>query len=85
MFERIEEEFLDDRFMLWIGYQLRGEEEQSIELLKDLDEAREFQLLDDYIGYPSFDPTPFPNLAARLEAMGAGERVLQPLPYRCSY
>ena len=76
-------EIRDDRFMVWIVHKLKGEEKQAHDLLVELDEAREFDTMSDYLTYAYFDPSGYPNMMAMLDAEGAGTRQVADIPYLC--
>lgn len=85
LFDLIDDEHSDDLFMVWIGHQLRGDTGKAVDVLRHLDDARDFKVLGDYMNYPQFDPAPFPNLMAHLESEGAMPKTVTEIPYRCNF
>jgi hypothetical protein len=85
MVAQIDKDHSDDLFMVWISRIIMSEDEEATELLRPLDDARDFHTLKDYLGYPYFDPRPHPNLLAYMDAQKIDpERAPGKMPYRCN-
>lgn len=67
----------------WLSLQTLGRNEEAEDLLRPLDDPSTLFALSGFLSYTHFDPRPFPNLAATLEAQGflRGEPV--PMNFAC--
>lgn len=84
MVEQISRTYSNDLFMVWIGLRMMSKDEEAVEVLRPLDEKRDFATLIDFLAYSYFDPRPYPNLMAFLETEDATPREPARIPYRCN-
>jgi hypothetical protein len=80
---RRNEQYLDDRSVVWLSHLIMGHEEEAVAALMELDERQELISLTDYLSYGTFDPRPYPNLMALMEGQGIERGEVVELPYRC--
>jgi TolB-like protein/Tfp pilus assembly protein PilF len=67
----------------WLIHNMLGNTEQEAEVLRPLEESGITYQLVDFMGYPKFDPRPFPSLMAMMEREGI-QRPESPVPpFRC--
>jgi TolB-like protein len=87
--ERFYDEFDFSRFDIsdtniqWLALQTLGRTAEARELLRPLDRPDMLVRLAGLLTYLHFDPTPYPNLAKRLEQQGALPRTVVPLNFAC--
>ena len=60
-----------------------GHEQEATAVLMDLDEKQDMLAITGYLAYAFFDPRPFPNLMALLQAQGIDRGEPVAIPYRC--
>ena len=88
-FATITEDVLDtdDRVSMrstdWLTYNIMGDNDAALGVLKKLDDIEDQRELVDYVTYAVFDAREFPNLATMLESQGVGDMEPRLLPYRC--
>jgi TolB-like protein len=68
----------------WITHMIMGQLEAAQGALMAIDEARDYDELMNYLSYPNFDPTVFPNFMEHMAGQGLEDRTLIPAPYRCN-
>jgi TolB-like protein len=75
--------FAGNDSIIWLGHRIMGQEQFAVDTLMPLDDAGDMRAMTGYLAYSFFDPRPFPNLMAFLQAQGIerGEPPVQ--PYRC--
>lgn len=67
----------------WQAAMLLGDAEGAHRLLAPMDVAERLPTLMQFMIYPDFDPSAFPNLHTRLVHEGVALRPVTPLPYPC--
>lgn len=67
----------------WLFLQTLGRKEDAIEAVRYLDEGDGLYALSGFLHYTHFDPRPFPNLMARLEAQGVHRPPPTDIPFAC--
>jgi TolB-like protein/tetratricopeptide (TPR) repeat protein len=65
--------------LVWLINNMLGNREAEAEALRPLEETGVPFMLADFLGYPKFDPTPFPSIMAVLEREGIN-RPAPPIP-----
>ena len=63
---------------------IMGHIEAAQDALMAVDEARDYDELMNYLSYPNFDPTVYPNFMEHMAGQGLEDRVLISAPYRCN-
>ena len=82
--ERFVNEYQEGEATLWISYQILGLPEQASAVLMSYDESNQLYSLSSYLGYPFFDPRPYPNLMKWVEQQGIDLPPPIDIPYACS-
>ncbi len=82
--EKFVNEYQEGQAALWISYHTIGQRGQASATLIPYDEAKQLYSLSSYLGYPYFDPRPFPNLMEVLEQQGIDRRPPIDIPFRCN-
>ena len=72
--------FLDNQ---WLFLKTLGRKEDAIDAVRYLDEGDGLYALSGFLHYTHFDPRPFPNLMARLEAQGIQRPPPSEIPFAC--
>ena len=67
----------------WLFLQTLGRYDEAIEAVRFLDEGDGLYALSGFLNYTHFDPRPFPNLLARLEAQGIERPPATEIPFAC--
>jgi hypothetical protein len=67
----------------WLFLKTLGREEEANESVRYLDEGDGLFALSGFLHYTHFDPRPFPNLMARLEAQGIRRPPPTEIPFAC--
>ncbi len=67
----------------WLIHNMLGNTEQEAEALRPLEESGIPYQLVDFMGYPNFDPRPFPSLMAMMEREGIQRPESTVPPFRC--
>jgi TolB-like protein len=67
----------------WLFLQTLGRYEDAVEAVRYLDEGDGLYALSGFLHYTHFDPRPFPNLIARLEAQGIQRPPPTEIPFAC--
>ena len=67
----------------WLFLQTLGRTEEANEAVRYLDEDDGLYALSGFLHYTHFDPRPFPNLMARLEAQGIERPPATKIPFAC--
>ncbi len=67
----------------WLIHNMLGNTEQEAEVLRPLEESGITYQLVDFMGYPKFDPRPFPSLMAMMEREGFQRPEPTVPPFRC--
>ena len=67
----------------WLALQTLGRTGDATELLRPLDRAQTLHRLGELLSYTHFDPSPYPNLSARLEEQGVMRDAPEPLNFAC--
>ena len=67
----------------WLFLKTLGREEEANESVRYLDEGDGLFALSGFLHYTHFDPRPFPNLMARLEAQGIQRPPPTEIPFAC--
>ena len=83
IFEQVEQQYPNRISALWLVHMIMGREEDAIALLMELDNSIPLNPLASFLNYNYFDPSPYPNLMAWLEAQGIPPRNPVKIPYRC--
>ncbi len=78
------ERFPDELSFQYLGRQTFGDSDGAHAVFVPYDEARDFDTLAEYLIYPHFDPTRFPNFMERFAAQRYEERELLEVPFRCT-
>jgi TolB-like protein len=78
------ERFPDELSFQYLGRQAFGDSDGAHAVFVPYDEARDFDTIADYLTYPHFDPTRFPNFMERFAAQRYEERELHDIPFRCN-
>jgi hypothetical protein len=81
--ERFVAEFGEGQAVLWISYQLLGMPDEANAVLIANDKLNQLFSLANFLGYPYFDPRPFPNLMQWAKQEGVGMQSPVEIPYRC--
>jgi TolB-like protein len=77
------QQFADDPSITWISHKIMGNAEEAAATLAEFDAANDMMTMTAFLGYGSFDASPYPNLTALLEAQGIERGEPVTLPYRC--
>jgi len=77
------EQFADDVSIAWLGHKIMGNEEEAVETLMEFDAKNDMITMVAFLGYGTFDATPYPKLMAVLESQGIVRREAVKLPYQC--
>jgi tetratricopeptide (TPR) repeat protein len=83
-YQQVLEKYGEDISVAWISHMIMGQTDAAVEILMPLDVERDYDELMNYISYPNFDPTVFPNFMAHMAGQGLEDRTLIPAPFRCS-
>jgi len=67
----------------WLIHNLLGNHDQEAEVLRPLEAEGVPYLLADFLGYPKFDPRPFPSIMAVLEREGINRPEPPVTPFAC--
>ena len=67
----------------WLFLQTLGRYDEAIEAVRFLDEDDGLYALSGFLNYTHFDPRPFPDLLARLEAQGIERPPAAEIPFAC--
>ena len=67
----------------WLFLKTLGQDDEATEAVRYLDEGDGLFALSGFMHYTHFDPRPFPNLAARLEAQGIQRPPPTEIPFAC--
>ena len=67
----------------WVGYKIMGDDESAHEIVMEYDQKQEVLRVSGLLMYGEFDPTPYPNLMARMAGQGIEDREIFDIPYRC--
>ena len=67
----------------WLALKTIGREAEAEALLRPLDEPDFLFVLVGFLNYTHFDPRPFPNLTALLEAQGVMREAPMPMHFAC--
>ena len=78
------ERFPDDLFFHYLGRRTFGDADGAHEVFVAFDEARDFEIIADYLQYTHFDPTRYPNFMGRYANQRYEERELIEIPFRCN-
>lgn len=73
-------DLLDNR---WLFLRTLGRDHDATEAVRYLDEGDGLFALSGFLHYTHFDPTPFPNLMAKLESQGIERPPPTPIPFAC--
>ena len=73
----------DDHSTLWLIHHMLGNHEQATDVLRPLEKEGIPYLLADFLGYPKFDPRPFPSVMAVLEREGISRPEPPVMPFAC--
>ena len=84
VFESIQEKYEDDYAIMWIAYKVMGDDDVATDVLMPLDRERDYDELFNYLNYPGFDSSAYPNFTAHMAGQGLENRELIPAPYRCN-
>ena len=74
----------DDIAAAWIIHMIMGDTDAAVVTLRPIDEARDFDDLMNYLSYPNFDPTAYPNFMEHMAGQGLEARTLIAPPCRCN-
>ena len=77
-------EYQEGQTILWISYHTLGQRAQASAVLTPYGEANQLYSLSSYLGYPYFDPRPFPKLMEVLEQQGIDRPPPIDIPFRCN-
>jgi hypothetical protein len=69
----------------WLFLQTLGRYDEAVEAVRFLDEGNGLYALSGFLNYTHFDPRPFPNLLARLEAQGIERPPAAEIPFACGH
>ena len=69
----------------WLFLQTLGRYDEAIEAVRFLDKGDGLYALSGFLNYTHFDPRPFPNLLARLEAQGIERPPATEIPFACRH
>ena len=67
----------------WLFLKTLGRDDEATEAVRYLDEGDGLFALSGFLHYTHFDPRPFPNLLARLEAQGIERPPPTDIPFAC--
>ena len=67
----------------WLSHLILGDDEGAINALRKYDAKQDMTTMTSFLTYGTFDPSPYPNLMAVLEAEGIGRKQIVKLPYQC--
>lgn len=67
----------------WLALKTLGRTEEAVELLRPLDRPETLLRLSELLTYTHFDPSPYPNLARRLEEQGVMRHETFPMNFAC--
>lgn len=76
--------FPEDLVSVWLGYAIMGDDDAATRVFDTYDANEDYEILMDYLPYPNFDPTQYPNFMQRVAGQGLESRLVQKLPYRCN-
>ena len=82
--EKFVSEYTKGQALLWISYKLLGLSEQATAVLMPYDNSNQLYALSGYLGYPYFDPRPFPNLMKWVKQEGIEHLAPIEIPYQCN-
>jgi TolB-like protein len=82
-YDRLMSGFADETSVIWLGHRIMNQNEKAMETLMELDRSKDLRSLSGFLLYAHFDPRPFPNLMAMLEAQGVEPREPRDIPYQC--
>jgi TolB-like protein len=77
-------EYADNPAIVWLSHKVMGRDEAAVAVLKGFDDAKQLDMLADFLSYAQFDARSYPQLVAWLQSMGVTARAAVPVPYRCS-
>ena len=84
IYARLQSEFPDELAAQWLAATIYGDDETATEVFRTFDDNQEFDVIADFLTYPHFDPSPYPNFMARLSGQGFETRRVTKAPYRCN-
>jgi TolB-like protein/tetratricopeptide (TPR) repeat protein len=67
----------------WLALKTLGRNDEAVELLRPLDRPETLVRLGELLSYTHFDPSPYPNLARRLEEQGIMRYEIEPMNFAC--
>lgn len=73
----------NDHSTRWLIHHMLGNHEKAAEVLRPLEKEGIPYLLADFLGYPKFDPRPFPSVMAVLEREGINRPEAPVTPFAC--
>jgi len=76
-------QFAGNTSIIWLSHLIMGNEEEAVETLMDYDSKNDMITMAAFLGYGSFDATPYPNLTSLLESQGLERGELVKIPYQC--
>ncbi|MDH5310910.1 MAG: hypothetical protein OEY08_13200 [Gammaproteobacteria bacterium] len=77
------EKFSSDLSVRWLASSIVGDEAGATAVFAPYDADMDFEVFLDYLPYPQFDPTPYPNFMRAMADQGLESRPILELPYRC--
>ena len=78
------EKFSEQILFLWLTHAIMGNDEAAGRVFDTYDQNNEFDIIANYVSYPNFDPTRYPNFMKRVAGQGFEDLPVQKLPYRCN-
>ena len=75
--------YVDRAITEWLSLITLGNHEAAIDVWRETDALSDPLLFGGMLGYPSFDPQNYPNLATFLEVHGNEPGPVRQIPYRC--
>ncbi len=78
------EMYSDSIGIQWLGYKIIGDDKSAALVFDEYDAEDDFDTIADYLSYPHFDPSLYPNFMRAVAGQGIENRVLLDLPYRCN-
>lgn len=83
IYSKANEDFANDASITWLGHKIMGDDSEAVEILREYDANNDMLTMAAFLGYGSFDASPYPNLMKVLESQSIERGEAVELPYRC--